>query len=196
MRNIPLLNRPWTTALSPARKRWDRNHKSPEPQGGTAPCGVRLAIVLPFMLVRMSHTLCRAVFIVFSKERKIATAHHQRAAYRRHSRNHDLHVYAVGGTQNHIHALIELRPDIALSDAVRALKANSSRWLRESAPAFCWQVGYGAFSVSPPQVARVVNYIHNQERHHRRMSFEDEIDSMLRAAAIQSSSAGMVGYRR
>ena len=78
--------------------------------------------------------------------------------------------------------------------AVRA--RNSSRWLRESVPAFCWQVGYGAFSVSPPQVARVVNYIHNQERHHRRMSFEDEIDSMLRAAAIQSSSAGMVGYRR
>ncbi|MFZ0708174.1 MAG: IS200/IS605 family transposase [Candidatus Korobacteraceae bacterium] len=142
------------------------------------------------MLVLMSHSLCRAVFhVVFStKERRNLLSHstidRTWAYIAGIGRNHDLHVYAIGGTQNHIHAVIELRPDVALSDAVRTLKSNSCRWLRESAPAFCWQVGYGAFSVSPSQVARVVNYIHNQEKHHRRMSFEDEMDSMLRAVAM------------
>ena len=145
------------------------------------------------MLVPMSHTLCRAVFhVVFStKERRNLlpeTLDRTWAYIAGIGRNHDLRVYAIGGTQNHVHALLELRPDIALSDAVRVLKANSSRWLRESIPAFCWQVGYGAFSVSPSQVARVVNYIRNQEKHHRRMSFEDEMDSMLRAAAMDPAA--------
>ena len=66
-----------------------------------------------------------------------------------------MRVFAVGGTQNHIHALVELSPEQALSDAVRTLKCNSSRWIREWVRLFQWQQGYGAFSASPSQVRRV-----------------------------------------
>ena len=147
------------------------------------------------MLVPMSHTLCRAVFhVVFStKERRnlLPPSLDRTWTYIAGiGRNHDLLVYAVGGTQNHLHALIELRPDMALSNAVGALKSNSSRWLRESIPAFRWQSGYGAFSVSPSQLAKVVNYIRNQEVHHRRMSFDAEMESMLRAAAMHPRASG------
>ena len=100
------------------------------------------------------------------------------------ARNHGMHVLAVGGTENHVHILVVLPPDMALSDAVRALKANSSRWMRETDRLFAWQEGYGAFSVSPSQLDKVKQYIANQRAHHATRSFEDEFLAMLQAANI------------
>ena len=100
------------------------------------------------------------------------------------ARNHGMQVMAVGGTQNHIHILVVLPSDIALSDAVRTLKANSSRWMRETDRLFAWQEGYGAFSVSPSQLERVKQYIANQPAHHATHSFEQEFLAMLQAANI------------
>jgi hypothetical protein len=74
---------------------------------------------------------------------------------------------------------------MALSDAVRTLKANSSRWVRETDRLFAWQQGYGAFSVSPSQLERVKRYIANQPQHHRTYSFEQEFLAMLQAANIR-----------
>ena len=98
--------------------------------------------------------------------------------------NHGMQVLAVGGTENHVHILLVLPADIALSDAVRTLKANSSRWVREVDHFFAWQAGYGAFSVSPSQLDRVKQYIANQPVHHRTHSFEQEFLAMLQAANI------------
>jgi len=94
----------------------------------------------------------------------------------------------VGGTQNHIHILVVLPSDIALSDAVRTLKANSSRWMRETDRLFAWQEGYGAFSVSPSQLDKVKQYLANQPAHHRTHSFEQEFLAMLQAANIRVES--------
>jgi REP element-mobilizing transposase RayT len=138
----------------------------------------------------MSHTLCRAIFhVVFStKERRnlIPREDIDRtwAYIAGIGRNHGVQMYAVGGTENHVHALLEIRPDTTLSDAVRVVKTNSSRWLRESVATFSWQEGYSAFSVSPPRVAAVANYIRNQEKHHAKESFDDELDAISRAAAL------------
>ncbi len=77
-----------------------------------------------------------------------------------------------------------LPADTALSDAVRTLKANSSRWVREIDRLFAWQEGYGAFSVSPSQLDRVKGYIANQPAHHATSSFEDEFLAMLQVANI------------
>jgi len=77
------------------------------------------------------------------------------------ARNHGIHVLAVGGTDNHVHVLLVLPVDMKLLDAVRTLKCNSSRWLRETKPLFAWQEGYGAFSVSPSHIDRVRHYIAN-----------------------------------
>lgn len=99
--------------------------------------------------------------------------------------NHGIQVLAVGGTENHVHMLVVLPADMALSDAVRTLKANSSRWVRETERLFAWQEGYGAFSVSPSQLDRVKEYIANQPAHHATRSFEDEFLAMLQAANIR-----------
>ncbi len=101
------------------------------------------------------------------------------------ARNHGVHVLAIGGTENHVHVLVELLAEAKVSEVVRTLKCNSSKWLHETKPLFAWQEGYGAFSVSPSQVERVKRYIRNQAEHHRKRSFEAEFVAMLQAANIQ-----------
>ncbi len=100
------------------------------------------------------------------------------------ARNHGMQVLAVGGTESHVHILVVLPADTALSDAVRTLKANSSRWMRETDRLFAWQEGYGAFSVSPSQLEKAKRYIANQLADHARHSFEQEFLAMLQAANI------------
>jgi putative transposase len=100
------------------------------------------------------------------------------------ARNHGAYVLAVGGTENHVHILLAISAEVKLSEIVRTLKCNSSRWVRETKPLFSWQEGYGAFSVSPSQLERVKEYIANQAEHHNKRSFEDEFLAMLQAANI------------
>jgi hypothetical protein len=71
---------------------------------------------------------------------------------------------------------------------VRAVKANSSRWIHERWPelkAFAWQQGYGAFSVSHSAMAQVEKYIREQEEHHHRLSFEEEFLALLKRHNIE-----------
>ena len=95
--------------------------------------------------------------------------------------------YAINGTADHLHLLISLPSTIALSDAMRAVKANSSRWIGEKWSArklFGWQTGYGAFSVSKSNVNEVVKYIQNQEAHHRKVTFQEEFIAFLKKHRI------------
>lgn len=92
-------------------------------------------------------------------------------------KNHDQKLVAIGGIENHIHILIGLKPNIALSDLVRDIKANSSRFINERRfvkGKFSWQEGFGAFSYSHSQLNDVVRYIQNQEEHHKTNNFKDE----------------------
>ncbi len=84
----------------------------------------------------------------------------------------------IGGTNDHVHLLIQLPPTLALAEAVQKLKANSSRWANETLrlrTKFAWQEGYAGFSVSLSNVPAVVRYISSQEQHHRKKSFQDEM---------------------
>jgi len=67
---------------------------------------------------------------------------------------------------------------------VQKLKANSSRWLGEHGIKFQWQEGYGVFSVSPSLLTTVQAYIRNQEEHHRRRSFEEELRALLDKSGV------------
>jgi putative transposase len=89
---------------------------------------------------------------------------------------------AAGGTANHLHLLFILPATHSLAAAVQKLKGSSSRWMGKG---FSWQEGYGAFSESPSQVPVVRNYIHNQEEHHRKRSFEDEFVQLLKSCGIK-----------
>jgi putative transposase len=99
-------------------------------------------------------------------------------------KNHDLFTFAVGGMEDHMHLLFRLPPTMTLSEAVALVKSNTSKWMRERKKYFAWQEGYGAFSVSSSNVARVIKYIDNQEAHHRKRSFEDEFISLLKRHGI------------
>jgi REP element-mobilizing transposase RayT len=72
--------------------------------------------------------------------------------------NLKIEIIALGGTENHIHMLIALKAKQSLSDTIRDLKANSSRWMSENSGNFSWQEGFGAFSVSPSQAKVVKEY--------------------------------------
>ncbi|HEX5434296.1 MAG TPA: IS200/IS605 family transposase [Candidatus Angelobacter sp.] len=96
------------------------------------------------------------------------------------ARNHDFLVLANGGIEDHVHLLIQLPPVLSLAKAVSLLKANSSSWMSEHGMNFAWQEGYGAFSVSASNMEAVKRYIANQQKHHRRRSFEDEFIALLK----------------
>ena len=77
------------------------------------------------------------------------------------------HSVIVGGVADHVHILAGLRPAHRLSDIVREVKHESSRWIRqELSRTFAWQKGYGAFTVSPLGCERVRAYIADQQNHH------------------------------
>jgi putative transposase len=94
---------------------------------------------------------------------------------------------AINGPTDHVHLLLSLPPNLALSEAMRVLKTNSSRWVHEQWPQrrpFAWQTGYGAFSVSQSNADQVCAYIADQEEHHRLVSFQDEFLAFLKRHGI------------
>jgi putative transposase len=72
----------------------------------------------------------------------------------------------------------------SLSNAVRNLKANSSRWMSENGPRFSWQEGFGAFSVSSSRAPSVKHYIRNQAEHHKKRNFEEEFLLLLKKSGV------------
>ena len=90
---------------------------------------------------------------------------------------------AINGMPDHVHILIGLKPTVALSNIVRDIKANSSKFINEQrfiAGKFEWQQGFGAFSYSHSQIHVIVKYIENQEEHHKRQTFREEYLGFLK----------------
>jgi putative transposase len=91
----------------------------------------------------------------------------------------------VGGVEDHIHFLASLRPAHCLADLMRDLKKDSTNWVKENLDrTFLWQEGYAAFTVSPSAISSVRNYIANQEAHHGKHSFVDELQELLGKGGI------------
>ncbi|MGI8782828.1 MAG: IS200/IS605 family transposase [Acidobacteriota bacterium] len=89
----------------------------------------------------------------------------------------------AGGVSDHIHLYASLCSTLSLADVTNAMKANSSRWIHQTFPnakGFSWQKGYGAFSVSKSGEQRLIEYIENQEAHHKIRSFQEEFLALLK----------------
>jgi putative transposase len=87
-------------------------------------------------------------------------------------------VDCINGIEDHVHCLINLKPSQSISTIVKQLKGESSYWINLNNMVegeFKWQTGFGAFSVSHYNVPKVRKYILNQENHHKKMSFEEEM---------------------
>lgn len=135
----------------------------------------------------MSHTFVQAVMhVVFSTKQRRKLIPKDRLAgtwayMAGVCKAKKIFVHEIGGMADHAHLLIQIPPTIILAGAVLTIKTSSSQWLGES---FEWQRGYGAFSVSSSNISAVIRYIRNQEAHHRKMSFEDELIGLLNKHGI------------
>ena len=103
-------------------------------------------------------------------------------------RNYESRCLAVNGTANHVHLLVSLSKNVALSAVVGELKKSSSKWIKTKGAGFRdfgWQDGYGAFSVGQSNVAALKEYIARQKEHHRKRTYESELLELLKKYGVQ-----------
>jgi REP element-mobilizing transposase RayT len=94
---------------------------------------------------------------------------------------------AVNGFRDHVHVLFEMQPAKALSDVIKVVKANSSKWINDNhyvVGNFSWQEGFGGFSYSRSQRDDVINYIAQQPKHHATKTFREEYFDLLKKFGI------------
>ena len=97
-------------------------------------------------------------------------------------KNKKCHLYRINGVENHLHILTDINPSLAPIDFIRDVKVSSSLWMKASClfTAFNgWAVGYGSFTCSFKDLDRLIEYIKNQQEHHRKISFEQEYRNLL-----------------
>jgi REP element-mobilizing transposase RayT len=102
--------------------------------------------------------------------------------------NKNCFLYRINGMEDHLHILCDLYPTIALADYMRDIKTSSSIWLRQSGkfPEFNgWADGYAALTYSWKDKDMIVNYINNQQEHHKKESFKDELRKLLMEHGIE-----------
>lgn len=103
-------------------------------------------------------------------------------------RNKDCHLYRINAVEDHVHILTSLHPIVALADFIKDIKVASNEWIKAKRifPRFdAWQEGYGAFTAANADKDRLIEYIVNQEAHHRTESFLDEYRRLLNEAGIK-----------
>ena len=98
---------------------------------------------------------------------------------------------AINGMPDHLHIVWGMRPTQSVSDLLQDIKANSSRWINDSKliqGKFNWQAGFGAFSYSKSQLPNLINYVHNQQLHHKNKTFLQEYREILDRSEIDYDS--------
>ncbi len=103
-------------------------------------------------------------------------------------KNKKSHLYRIGGMPDHIHLLVDIHPSIALSDFMRELKVATSKWLKmnENFPYFTgWGESFAAFSYNEKEKDMISNYIKKQKEHHNKVTFEEELRTILKENNIE-----------
>jgi REP element-mobilizing transposase RayT len=89
--------------------------------------------------------------------------------------------------EDHIHILSDLHPSVALADYIKEIKVASSVWMKKSGyfPHFKgWAVKYCALTYAYRDKLMILNYIKNQQEHHQKENFQDEIHRIFREEGI------------
>lgn len=92
---------------------------------------------------------------------------------------------------DHVHAIVDLPTNLSMENVFQLFKGSSSNWINQNdliSGKFAWGRGYGGFSVSHSNVSKVAEYIANQEEHHRKKTFAEEFDLLIR-------KHGLVAYK-
>ena len=136
----------------------------------------------------MGHTFSRVLLhVIFStKDRTNSLYQNMRGKLLAYlhgvAQNEGVRIIKANAVDDHLHMLIEIKPSQSPSEVVGKLKANSSRWIHQTYPnlkGFAWQGGYSVFSVSLSVLPEVVKYIENQEEHHKRLPFAEELKRFI-----------------
>lgn len=94
----------------------------------------------------------------------------------------NIYIEAINGYKEHMHCLVSMGPDKSLEQIAHLLKGESSYWINKNnltSQKFGWQNEYWAAGVGKSELKRVRNYIKNQEEHHQKDSFEEELEKFL-----------------
>ena len=140
----------------------------------------------------MSYTnlICHIVIRPKSSQRVIAEAYEKKlyAYILGFSNNKHCRLYRIGGMPDHVHILIEMAPDICVSDFVKDLKTSTNAFMRKNKDMFPlfegWASEYFAASCSPSDVEGVRQYIIGQKEHHKSVSFIDELKQVMRECGV------------
>ena len=103
-------------------------------------------------------------------------------------KNKNSHLYRINGVENHLHVLTDMHPSLALADFVREIKVSSSVWMKSCGHFSTfdgWADGYGAFTCSYVDIGKLIDYIKNQEEHHKKKTFEEEYRNLLSESGIK-----------
>ena len=104
-----------------------------------------------------------------------------------YGQNNDIYIDTLNGSTDHIHLLVEMKPSQSPAQIANFIKGESSNWINQNdflKGKFAWQNGYGVFSVSDSQLKRIRKYILEQEKHHKKMTYLEEVDKFMKSYGL------------
>jgi len=102
-------------------------------------------------------------------------------------KNKNCHLYRINGVEDHLHIVANLHPAVSLASLIKDIKVSNSAFIKQNDlfPYFeKWQDGYGAFTYSINEKENLINYVKNQEEHHKKISFRDEFYALLKENGV------------
>jgi len=90
-----------------------------------------------------------------------------------------IRIISIGGSDDHMHYLIQLHPAQNLLQVVKQLKDESAKFIQDSkllTQEFSWKDDYTAYSVSPGSLQQTREYIERQEEYHQAKTLEQEME--------------------
>lgn len=105
----------------------------------------------------------------------------------------EIYIDTINGDKDHLHCLVGLHPVLSPAKVVNLLKGESSHWINKNdflKVKFAWQEGYSVFSVSASEVSKVRKHIQNEEGHHRKVSYRDEVEIFFEAFGVSGGPGG------
>lgn len=141
----------------------------------------------------MGHTYCSSLYhCVFSTKdrRKLIASKLQPDLWAYMggiAREHEMKALIIGGTDDHVNLLLSLPSTKPIAKAMQEIKSSSSKWMREQCRVkdFAWQEGYGAFSISQSLISVILQYIANQQEHHKKHDYQEEFLAILKKHQIE-----------
>ena len=86
---------------------------------------------------------------------------------------------AIGGVEDHVHALVWFSRTVTVADWIKEIKRVSCSFAKGREPRFGWQAGYGVYSVDLHGLDCAAAYVRNQEQHHKKVTFQEELRQLM-----------------